>query len=392
MSRHVADVLRPFSRRWLALEPDERQRVFDLAAELITRWHNDRIQAGLSPAEALRAYCLGHGLSAELADIVAFPARKAFRDPVVEDGRVFARYPHFRDQAGIPDSCFEITRQIRLKHDIRRLDVVDGVLHISGEAYLNYLGGSTEIVLRRWPWGPELRFRNRSVRTPHLRAARWTTATPASQSTSRWVPRRGSAAAARRLGDLPRRWPRPGAAGGAVAAREADARRAQASVAGGHGDCALPAETRAGAPPDRRRGSGHRLVGAGRSGAAPRTPMAPSGRPVGFRPCSTCSSSPGCTSCCGRGSISRSACGTGTAWRSPPARPSGSTPGTRSPPSCATRFICSGRPATSTSAAPTRWRRRADSRSTSPSSTACTCSSSPSATSSTPSGTARRAA
>jgi hypothetical protein len=56
-------------------------------------------------------YCLERGLLAELEDIVAQPHRVAFGDPIVERGRIFARYPHFRDASGIPDRCFDITHQ-----------------------------------------------------------------------------------------------------------------------------------------------------------------------------------------------------------------------------------------------------------------------------------------
>jgi glycosyltransferase involved in cell wall biosynthesis len=169
MSRHIWDVLRPFYRPWLTLEPTERRRVFDLAAALIREWHTERIQLNLPPGQALRAHCLQHGLVAELEDIVGCPARKAFGTPIVEDGRVFARYPHFRDAAGIPDRCFEVTGRIRLKQHLTRLAVVDGALEVAGEAYLAYLGGPTTIVLRHWPWGSELRFPTEMVPTPHLR-------------------------------------------------------------------------------------------------------------------------------------------------------------------------------------------------------------------------------
>jgi poly(ribitol-phosphate) beta-N-acetylglucosaminyltransferase len=169
MSRHIWDVLRPFYRPWLRLEPTERRRVFDLAAELIREWHTDRIQVNLPPGQALRAHCLQHGLAAELEDIVGCPARKAFGRPIVEDGRVFARYPHFRDAAGIPDRYFEVTRRIGLKQHLTRVAVVDSALEVAGEAYLTYLGGPTTIVLRRWPWGPELHFPTEIVPTPHLR-------------------------------------------------------------------------------------------------------------------------------------------------------------------------------------------------------------------------------
>jgi hypothetical protein len=140
-----------------------------MGAALIKQWHTERIQADLPPVQALRAYCLQHDLAAELEDIVATPARRAFGHPIVKGRRVYARYPHFRDEAGIPDSCFEITARIRVEQRVTKAAVVGEELRIRGEAYLSYLGGSTTIVLRRRPWGRELRFPTDPVPTPHLR-------------------------------------------------------------------------------------------------------------------------------------------------------------------------------------------------------------------------------
>lgn len=169
MARHIADVVRPFRRHWLVREPEERRQVFDAASVLIRRWHTRAIQRSLPPWHAIRAWCLQHGLVSELEDIAACSNRTAFGDPVVEGRRVFARYPHFRDASGIPDSCFEITSRVVLHQHVTRAAVADGALHLSGEAYLSLLGGSTTIVLRRWPRGPEYRFGTDTLPTPYLR-------------------------------------------------------------------------------------------------------------------------------------------------------------------------------------------------------------------------------
>lgn len=169
MVKHISAVLDGMGGRWLALPPEDRRRIFDQAAELIRRWHTDVVQAHLAPPLTLRAYCLQHGLRSELEAIVACRPRTAFDNPVVEGQRVFAGYPHFRDDSSIPDSCFELTDRIRLRQRTLRLDVEGARLNLSGEAYLRYLGGSTSIVLRRRPFGPEHRFTPDPTPTPHLR-------------------------------------------------------------------------------------------------------------------------------------------------------------------------------------------------------------------------------
>jgi len=168
MARHVADVVRPFRGGWLALEPEERGRAFDAASALLARWHTERIQRVLDPWSGLRAYCLNRGLAPELEDIVACSARRAYANAVMEGARVFAGYPHFRDSAGIPDSCFEITDRTTLHQHVTRATVTGGTMHLAGEAYLGLLGGTTTIVLRRGRRGPALLFPTASSPTPGL--------------------------------------------------------------------------------------------------------------------------------------------------------------------------------------------------------------------------------
>lgn len=173
MLRHIKKVAQLFGPgRWLPLPPEERRRVFDAAAALLGRWHTEAIQRSLPAWSAIRTYCLQHGLRAELEDIAACPAEVSFRDPFVEGDRIYARYPHFRDAAGIPDSCFDVTGQVVPVHKLSRAAVVEGSLQLEGEAYLALVGGTTTVELRRWPTGPTWQFATRSLPTPELRDLR----------------------------------------------------------------------------------------------------------------------------------------------------------------------------------------------------------------------------
>jgi CDP-glycerol glycerophosphotransferase len=169
MFRHIRKMLRKFGGRWLASDPDERRRVFDAGAAILERWHTPRIDRALAASEAFRAYCLQHGLLAELEDFAACPQETAYGDPLVEGGRVYARFPHFRDASGIPDRCFDITRELAPRHDLERAAVMDGTLTLTGQAYLRLLGGETVVELRRWPRGAAFRHQATRVPTPELR-------------------------------------------------------------------------------------------------------------------------------------------------------------------------------------------------------------------------------
>lgn len=127
------------------------------------------IQRALPAWAAIRAYCLAHGLQSQLEDVARLTAAMAFSDPIVERGRLYARYPHFRDGSGIPDRCFEITREVIPQQTIAHAAVVGRSLELSGEAYLTLVGGSTIVELRRWPRGQRHRFEATAVATPELR-------------------------------------------------------------------------------------------------------------------------------------------------------------------------------------------------------------------------------
>jgi glycosyltransferase involved in cell wall biosynthesis len=169
MIRHVWDIARAFSLRWQDLDTDARTASFDTATRLMQQWHTQGMQNALPQWPAIRAYCVWQGLQAELEDVLATPARVAYGDPIVEGGRVFARYPPFRGPGGIPDRCFEIGPEIRpnLRTDVATLDGT--TLTLTGEGYITFVGGRTTIVLRRRPRGAAYEFPTEVLPTPELR-------------------------------------------------------------------------------------------------------------------------------------------------------------------------------------------------------------------------------
>jgi CDP-glycerol glycerophosphotransferase len=175
LRRHMKWLARTFGRLWRSFEAPDRRRVFEVGAEIARRWSSDRIEASLPAWARLRIHCLRRGLLEELEDIVAWPPEAAFRPPLVEGRRLYARYPHFRDRAAIPDRCFEISREVRPEVRLLGVSLEHGVLHLEGEAFLRLVGGSTTVELRRWPVGAVLRFPTTQRATPLLndRAVRY---------------------------------------------------------------------------------------------------------------------------------------------------------------------------------------------------------------------------
>jgi hypothetical protein len=94
---------------------------------------------------------------------------RAYDDPIIEGERVYARFPHFRDGAGIPDSDFDITSELKHRLVLRRAAVVGGRLELEGEAYIRLLSGTTTIEVRRGPFGAFRPLPTRPVATPDLR-------------------------------------------------------------------------------------------------------------------------------------------------------------------------------------------------------------------------------
>ena len=164
--RKIAALLGPV---WAARPPGERRAAFEVAAGVLRRWSTPRLEAASPSWAALRLHCVRHGLLAELEAIAAVRPADAYGHPLVERGRVYARYPHFRDATGIPDRRFDITRELVPEQRLVEASLRAGRLELAGEAYLRLVGGTLEVELRRWPLGARHRVTPVVVPTPALR-------------------------------------------------------------------------------------------------------------------------------------------------------------------------------------------------------------------------------
>ncbi|GGW78717.1 hypothetical protein GCM10010383_02690 [Streptomyces lomondensis] len=154
----------------------EQEKSLARLAEIITPlWHeglNDR----LSAMARLRLHLVRHTMLDELLELVRFEgelAKTSVATPLLIDGgRAYARYPYLRDPSrGIPDSCYDVTRQLGVRHHVTRAELRGTVLHLAGHGYLHRVATddvSTELVLRERDSGTEHRLPVTPTATPGL--------------------------------------------------------------------------------------------------------------------------------------------------------------------------------------------------------------------------------
>ncbi|MFJ8077718.1 glycosyltransferase [Streptomyces sp. NPDC096176] len=146
--------------------------------ELLSRMYTPTLRQRVGAITRTRCEFVERGLLDELIELEKADeehrSRGTYPDVLVEAGRAYARLPFFRDSSrGVPDECYEITRELQVRH---RLDAVsldrDG-LHIAGHAYLRRVAvphHNTELVLRERSTRVEHRFPARTVPAPGIGA------------------------------------------------------------------------------------------------------------------------------------------------------------------------------------------------------------------------------
>lgn len=155
--------------------PEQEKALARLAEVIAPLWHeglNDR----LSAMARLRLHLVRHTMLDELLELVRFEGelgRKGVATPVLVDGgRAYARYPFLRDPArSIPDSCYDVTRQLGVRHHITRAELKGLSLHLAGHGYLHRIATedvTTELVLRERDSGTEYRLPVTHTATPGL--------------------------------------------------------------------------------------------------------------------------------------------------------------------------------------------------------------------------------
>ncbi|RLU83645.1 glycosyl transferase [Streptomyces griseocarneus] len=190
MHRHYAVELRDAVLQ-LCREPqrDVQDKLLRELADLVTPYWTEGLAARLPAVIRLRCHLVRHALLDELLTLVHWEldrgaasygittlAPKAAEGPdlLVEDGRVHALYPYFRDSTlGIPDDCYDITAELRVRHRVESAEINATGLRLAGHAYIHRIATtdvSTELVLRRRGSDEERRLPVHHIPTPGLGA------------------------------------------------------------------------------------------------------------------------------------------------------------------------------------------------------------------------------
>ncbi|MBZ4318064.1 glycosyltransferase family 2 protein [Streptomyces huiliensis] len=189
MHRHFAVELRDAVLQ-LCREPyrDTQDKLLKELGELIEPYYHEGLAARLPAMVRLRCHLIREGLLDELLTVVRWEldrgaasygittlAASAAQGPdiVTEDGRAYAEYPYFRDSTlNIPDDCYDITSELRVRHFLETAELDGGSLRLAGHAYVHRISGEAdvELLLRKRGGSVEHRLPVRRVPTPDLGA------------------------------------------------------------------------------------------------------------------------------------------------------------------------------------------------------------------------------
>ncbi|WP_455357038.1 glycosyltransferase family 2 protein [Streptomyces sp. SYSU K217416] len=95
---------------FLPLEPRLQREVCDGVRELADAYFTAALRDTLDVKRRVRISLAQHGAVDELVRAIASEAEDGAPPLLIEGGRAFARYPGFRDGAGLPDRTFELLR------------------------------------------------------------------------------------------------------------------------------------------------------------------------------------------------------------------------------------------------------------------------------------------
>ncbi|GGZ30857.1 hypothetical protein GCM10010387_25710 [Streptomyces inusitatus] len=156
-------------------EPEIRDSALAEIQQMITANLSEELAQRYPAMHRLRLHLAGHGMLEELREVTRFDQAKKRDKVVVEKGRAYGAYPYFRDPArGIPDHCFDITRQLGVRHHLDTAELTGSELHLAGHAYIHTVDTvdtAIEAVLRERDSGVEYSFPAESVSAPGVTEA-----------------------------------------------------------------------------------------------------------------------------------------------------------------------------------------------------------------------------
>ncbi|HEY1486396.1 MAG TPA: glycosyltransferase [Micromonosporaceae bacterium] len=148
-----------------AMMPESEARRLDIlerARELLSRYLTPEIRTKLPAPMAIRFALIERGQHAAAQRMAG---RKPDAKPpkkVIENGRVYAAYPFFRDpEIGVPDEAYDITDELTITQELEDVSWKGATCTLTGYAFFEELSTrkrSTKLVLRERRSGTEHRF------------------------------------------------------------------------------------------------------------------------------------------------------------------------------------------------------------------------------------------
>lgn len=157
-------------------EPAYSHEVLERCRILCDSYFTPDMTRELPQLARIRLHAFQHRNDIALTELARYNPRRRQPDTLVDQGRMYRRYPLFRDpHTGLPDHLYDITDTLHTSHQLDRIQWRGtSILRITGHAYINSLETrhvATEAVLRNRQTQHEHCVPVATQTTPHLAAA-----------------------------------------------------------------------------------------------------------------------------------------------------------------------------------------------------------------------------
>ncbi|MFI2208515.1 glycosyltransferase [Streptomyces sp. NPDC020141] len=153
-------------------EPEIRDSALAEIQQLITANLTEELTERYPAVHRLRLHLARHGMLEELREVTRFDQARKRGKVVVEKGRAYAAYPYFRDIGrAVPDHCYDITRELTVRHHLDVAEMDGSELELSGHAYIHTVDTvdtAIEAVLRERDSGVEYSFPAENLAAPSV--------------------------------------------------------------------------------------------------------------------------------------------------------------------------------------------------------------------------------
>lgn len=126
--------------------------LIDRARKLMADYYTPAVAEGIPSAlHRVMYHLIGRGMHNEVIELITAQGNSGRGVDIVDNGRIYAAWPFFRDpDLGVPDALYDCTEELKVRHRLTSMRLTDGVLSLSGHAYVDHLPTTdpdTQVVL-----------------------------------------------------------------------------------------------------------------------------------------------------------------------------------------------------------------------------------------------------